>query len=233
MPAAEDSGRKGTNMTGAGRSMGALPFQSGASMADAKRWRTGLAQQPQPGVAPATKPTPQPTGPRTPQPGVPAPDTADRLPRFTPALPATVWWLGVHGGAGESTLATLAHGSRPAEHAWPVPDTPGPASRVVLVARTNWAGLTAAQRAATEWASGALDPVELAGLVLIPDAPGRLPKPLRDLQQLIAGGVPQVWALPWVDAWRFGPVNPAAPLPKEFHVLLTDLHLSPSGTAHN
>jgi hypothetical protein len=31
-----------------------------------------------------------------------------------------VWWLGVHGGAGESTLARLFKGTRAAEHRWPV-----------------------------------------------------------------------------------------------------------------
>ena len=113
-------------------------------------------------------------------------------------------------------------------------DTPGTPSRVALVARTSWSGLTAAQRAATEWASGVLgDSVQLVGLVLIPDAPGRLPKPLRDLQHVIAGGVPRVWTLPWVDAWRLGPVDPSVPVPKEFRALLADLQLSPSGPAHN
>ena len=136
------------------------------------------------------------------------------------------------GVQGERSL--LAAGSRPAQHGWPVADTPGTPSRVALVARTSWSGLTAAQRAATEWASGVLgDSVQLVGLVLIPDAPGRLPKPLRDLQHVIAGGVPRVWTLPWVDAWRLGPVDPSVPVPKEFRALLADLQLSPSGPAHN
>lgn len=171
-------------------------------------------------------------GPSTPQAGVSTPDTADRLPQRPHTSTASLWWLGVHGGAGESTLATLAADTRPAHHGWPVVDTSGVASRVALVARTNWAGLTAAQRAATEWASGALgDSIQLVGLVLIPDAPGRLPKPLRDLQQVIAGGVPQVWTLPWVDAWRLGPADPSAPFSKEFRALLADLQLTQSSTA--
>jgi len=170
--------------------------------------------------------------PSAPQAGVSIPDTADRLPRRPHTSTASLWWLGVHGGAGESTLAALAADTRPAHHGWPVVDTPGVASRVALVARTNWVGLTAAQRAATEWASGALgDSIQLVGLVLVPDAPGRLPKPLRDLQQVIAGGVPQVWTLPWVDAWRLGPVDPSAPLSKEFRALLADLQLTQSSTA--
>jgi hypothetical protein len=174
-------------------------------------------------------------GATAPQLGVPAPDIADRLPRREQAWPATVWWLGVHGGAGESTLAALASGTRPADHAWPVPITPGTTHRVVLVARSNFAGITAAQRAATEWASNALgEGVGLAGLVLIADAPGRLPKPLRELEQIVAGGVPHVWHLPWVDAWRIGPIDAAAQLPKEFRQLFSDLALtSPSTPAHH
>jgi len=155
------------------------------------------------------------------------PDQADRLPRRTTPHAATIWWLGVTGGAGESTLAALTSGSRGADHAWPIPENRGSLCRVVLVARTNFAGLTAAQRAAIEWASGAVgDAVRVDGLVLIPDMPGRLPKELRHLAQVVAGGLPHTWTMPWVDAWRFGPLDPAAAIPKEFHLLLTDLHLN-------
>lgn len=205
-------------------------------MTNANPWLRGAEQVPEvdPGPAPSATRRQARSGPSAPQAGVSAPDTADRLPRWSQAWPATMWWLGVHGGAGESTLAALAAGSRPAGHGWPVPETPGTASRVALVARTNWSGLTAAQRAATEWASGVLgESVQLVGLVLMSDAPGRPPKPLRDLQQVVAGGVPRVWTLPWVDAWRLGPVDFSAPVPKEFRALLADLQLSPSGPAHN
>lgn len=169
--------------------------------------------------------------PTSPQSGVPAPDLVDRLPRRAAALPATVWWLGVHGGAGESTLAALASGSRPADHAWPIPTANVTAHHVVLVARTNYSGLRAAQRAATEWAANTLpQSISLAGLVLIADAPGRRPKPLRDLEMVIAGGVPRVWHLPWVNAWRFGPASSTDPLPKEFDQLFADLSLTTSST---
>ena len=170
---------------------------------------------------------PKPAGATTPQDGVPVPDQADRLPQRKTPHGATVWWLGVTGGAGESTLASLARGSRPADHAWPIPENRGSLCRVVLVARTNYAGLAAAQRAAIEWASGVLgDAVRVDGLVLIPDMPGRMPKELRHLAQVVSGGLPHTWSLPWVDAWRFGPLDPAADLPKEFHALLADLHLN-------
>ena len=148
----------------------------------------------------ASKDLPRPT---TPQPGVPAPDSADRLPRRDVNRPAAVWWLGVHGGAGESVLSHLLQGSRSAGHAWPIINDSSRAN-VVLVARSNADGLQAAQRAATEWASGSLPTINLLGLVIVADAPGKLPKPLRDLAQVVSGGVPNVWQVPWVEAWRLG-----------------------------
>jgi hypothetical protein len=173
------------------------------------------------------------SGVSAPQSGVPLPSRNDRLPRSEQAWPARVWWLGVHGGAGESTLAALAEGTRPAGHAWPIPVTPGTTHHVALVARTHYAGLTAAQHAATEWASHSVgDGVQLAGLVLIADAPGRLPKPLRDLENVIGGGVPHVWHLPWVDAWRFGPVSVSDSLPREFRDLFAALSLAPNTSVY-
>jgi len=205
-------------------------------MTNVNPWITGpdRAADPEPETpATPTRRTPR-TGPAAPQAGVPAPDTADRLPRWSQAWPAKVWWLGVHGGAGESTLAALAQDTRAAQHGWPIADPPNIATNVVLVARSNYQGLTAAQRAATEWASGALGKsVTLAGLVLIADAPGRLPKPLRDLQQVVGGGLPRVWTLPWVDAWRLGPADPSPLLPKAFRELFAELHLHSSSPAHN
>lgn len=205
-------------------------------MTNANPWLTGPDRpaEPQTSAAPSTHRHIR-HGAAAPQPGVPVPDTADRLPWREAVWQATVWWLGVHGGAGESTLAALAASTRTAEHAWPIPRTSGMTHRVVLVARTNYVGLIAAQRAATEWASNVLgDAVQLAGLVLIADAPGRRPKALRDLEQVIAGGVPHVWTLPWIEAWRIGPATSANSLPREFRELLADLSLTPSSTTvHN
>lgn len=151
-------------------------------------------------VVQATHGMPRPT---TPQPGVPAPDIADRLPRLAVNRLAAVWWLGAHGGAGESTLSHLLSDSRAAGHAWPIAHD-GSQANVVLVARSNADGLQAAQRAAMEWASGSLPTINLLGLVIVADAPGKLPKPLRDLAQVVSGGVPNVWQVPWVEAWRLG-----------------------------
>lgn len=155
------------------------------------------------------------TGPARPQQGVDELDAVDRLPRRTPAVPALAWWLGAHGGAGESTLAEYLPGSRAADHAWPTSADPSSPAPVVLVCRSHARGLRAAQRALTDWASGAVPGVELLGLVVVADAPQRLPKPLRDLSRLVAGGAPRVWHLPWIEAARYAPAeattSPPAP----------------------
>lgn len=170
--------------------------------------------------------------PTSPQPGVPVPDTADRLPRLQQSAVATVWWLGVHGGAGESTLAALGRRTRAAGHAWPMPITRGTYHRVALVARTNYTGLEAAQRAATEWASRELgDAIELMGLVLIADAPGRRPKQLRHFEEIVSGGVPRTWAIQWHEPWRIGHPVEFDTAPADLKRLFTDLSLpsSPAG----
>jgi hypothetical protein len=114
-----------------------------------------------------------------------------------------VWWVGVHGGAGESTLEQLFVGSRAAGHSWPLAAAGVAPACVVLVARTHAHGLSSAQSAIREWAAGHVEML-LIGLVLIADAPGRLPRPLARLASLVCGGVPAAWSLPWIEAWRLG-----------------------------
>jgi hypothetical protein len=162
-----------------------------------------------------------------------------RLPRLEvpPAPGARVWWVGAHGGAGETTLAALLPGSRAAGHAWPIAGGAAAPTAVVLVARTHASGLRAAQAAATEWAGGTI-PVRLLGLVLIADTAGRSPRALRDLARLVAGGVPAVWRLPWHEPWRLGDAVEARTAPGAVRGLLaaidelvpaTALDLGPSG----
>jgi hypothetical protein len=161
-------------------------------------------------------------GPVAPQRGVPAPDRVDQLPVRDHAAPAQLWWVGTHGGAGESTLAALVPGWQAAGHAWPRTTAPTPA-RTVLVARSDARGLRAAQNAMRQWAAGLVPSVEVLGLVVMADAPGRLPRPLRDLMQVVCGGVPRTWSVPWVDAWRVG--EPPAPsnAPREVQRLIDEL----------
>jgi hypothetical protein len=143
------------------------------------------------------------TGPAAPQPGVPQPDAEMQLPQVRHALGAELWWAGAHGGAGESILASLAPTWRAAGHAWPYHED-GSTARVVLVCRSHASGLLHAQAALTQWAAGLVLGVELLGLVVVADAPGRLPKPLRDLTDLVTGGAPRAWRVGWQEKWRQG-----------------------------
>lgn len=93
----------------------------------------------------------------------------------------------------------------------------------MLVTRSHWSGLRLAQTAATEWASDQAPGIELLGLVVMPDAPGRLPKPLRDLARVVGGGVPRVWHLPWVEDWRLAHDDTRTSCPREAVRLTTDL----------
>lgn len=153
-----------------------------------------------------------PTGPVGPQPHVAAPE--DGLPVRCTDASALLWIVGAHGGSGESTLAGLAPSWRAAGHAWPEAVTGEPMACVV-VARTSVRGLLAARTALTQWAaSGAGVSVRLLGLVLVADAPGRLPAPIRDLAQVVGGGAPRSWRVPWVEAWRLGaPMVESVPRP--------------------
>lgn len=107
-------------------------------------------------------------------------------------------------------------GGRDAGRAWPV--TTG-SQAVVLVARSTARGLGAARNAAQQWASGTVTGIDLLGLVVVADAPGRRPKVLRDRVQLVSGAVPRLWEIPWVEPWRLGEPH----VPKECAALARDL----------
>ncbi|MFS0703232.1 DUF6668 family protein [Cellulomonas sp. 179-A 9B4 NHS] len=167
-------------------------------------------------------PTARPTGPSAPQRGVPAPDRAALLPTIDQRQDADLWWLGAHGGAGETSLAALIPGWPAAGHGWP--RTPGAApARVVVTARSSMSGLRAAQTSATQWAAGLVPHVQVLGLVLIADAPGRLPRPLREFAQVVAGGFARTWTLPWIEAWRLGEPPALTAAPREVRRLVDEL----------
>lgn len=164
---------------------------------------------------------PAPTGPTAPQGHVPMPEVA--LPVRSVESWPVLWIVGAHGGSGESSIAQLDPRWRASGHAW-VATTNGSPLPCVLVARTNTRGLTAAQAALTQWAaSGAGPSVRLLGLILIADAPGKLPAPLRDLAKVVGGGAPRVWQLPWNDGWRQGD-EPAEAMRRPVKRLVSDLH---------
>ncbi|MEU6912929.1 DUF6668 family protein [Streptomyces olindensis] len=142
----------------------------------------------------------------TPGPGSPEPAHAHAAARrFS--------WVGTHGGAGVSTLAAV-YGGHDSGRTWPGPGAP---TSVLLVARTHAAGLDTAAGAVEAFRRGQAPPgLDLDAVVLVADAPGRLPRPLaqrvRSLESVI-----DVYRVPWVPAWRLG--EPGRP-PRETEPLL-------------
>jgi hypothetical protein len=149
------------------------------------------------------------------------PDAADRLGRRAVAGFAALWITGAHGGSGESRMADLIGGARATGHCWPVLQD-GSKPPVLLVCRADMRGLTAARSALTQWASGAAPELDLIGLAVLADAPGKTPKPLRDFTAIVGGGAPRYWTLPWVEAWRHGDSTTAPPT-REFQRFIADL----------
>jgi hypothetical protein len=149
---------------------------------------------------------------------------AEYPPGVWPPARATWWWAGCHGGAGVTTLLAATGCGRDSLRHWPVLSS-GASSKVVLVARTHDAGLRAAQAAARQWASGMLPiEVELIGLVLTADAPGKLPRQLHDLARLVSGGVPRTWEIGWHEELRLAqPGCLADGLASEYRNLATSL----------
>lgn len=135
-----------------------------------------------------------------------------------------LWVVGAHGGAGASVLACLL-GAEDAGVAWPVPGAGDEEVRVLVAARTSAHGIEAAQDAAVQWASGALEGVDLVGVVWVADAPGRLPRELRRLVALVSGAFPMSVSVPWVGAWRTAAVVDAAAAPKDVRRALSRCRL--------
>lgn len=109
-----------------------------------------------------------------------------------------LWVVGAHGGAGATVWARLLR-CGDAGVAWPLDGEP---IKALVVARTHRTGLRAAQLAAIQWASGSVRNVEMLGLLLNPDAPGKPIKELRDFTKLVSGAYPKVWTAPWMNEWR-------------------------------
>ncbi|MEU1132625.1 DUF6668 family protein [Streptomyces sp. NPDC005900] len=152
-------------------------------------------------------------------------------PSAVPPATGGVFLLGCHGGAGVTSLTCAVPGTLDAHRMWPQAPPGSPAPRVVLVCRSSHAGLTAAQTAIRQWASGAVTGIELLGLAVVADAPGALPKPLKDLHRLIRGGVAESWPIPWAEAWRLGH-PPAETMPRQLVAFARALARYTEGTTH-
>lgn len=164
------------------------------------------------------------TGASRPQAGVAPLAPGAGLPVRVVRPTSTLWFVGAHGGAGETSIADLVDGWQAADHAWPASSDVGHNCACVLVARTHAHGLRSAQAALRQWASGTLgDHTRLLGLVLVADAPGKLPRPLRDLAAHVAGGAPRTWQFGWLEPWRTGEQLGLESLPRPTRQVLADL----------
>ncbi|MGW3661746.1 DUF6668 family protein [Streptomyces sp. NPDC005141] len=113
-----------------------------------------------------------------------------------------VGWVKAHGGSGATSLAETLGGVDVGAR-WPEPAR-GEPRRIVLVGRTSAAGLRSVSQAL-----GALDEgnapqgLELLAVVLVADAPGRLPLSLLRRIRILRS-VARVHRVPWIPAWRTG-----------------------------
>lgn len=126
-------------------------------------------------------------------------------------------FVGTHGGAGVSTL-TAVYGGHDCGRDWPGPAAP---RSVLLVARTHASGLSAALHTLELFRRGEAPPgLGLDAVVLVADAPGRLPRPLAQRIKVIDAAI-DVHRVPWVPAWRLGDLTGTPPRETEALARLT------------
>ncbi|MEU9572820.1 DUF6668 family protein [Streptomyces massasporeus] len=145
---------------------------------------TGMRQGPEIWLrGPVTPPEPVPPGPA-----------------YSHAATRRFSWVGTHGGAGVSTLATV-YGGQDCGRSWPGPGDP---PSVLLVARTHAAGLDTVAEAVEIFRRGRPPQgLDLDAVVLVADAPGRLPRPLAQRVKALESVI-DVYRVPWVPSWRLG-----------------------------
>ncbi|WP_020137188.1 hypothetical protein [Streptomyces sp. 351MFTsu5.1] len=111
-----------------------------------------------------------------------------------------VGWVKAHGGSGASSLVEALGGVDVGER-WPEPAR-GEPYRIVLVGRTSASGLRSVSRALGALKDGnAPQGLELLAVVLVADAPGRLPIALLRRIRVLRS-VAHVHRVPWIPAWR-------------------------------
>lgn len=128
--------------------------------------------------------------------------------------------LAAHGGAGVNSLlrAGLAEaGAVDAHRSWPQ------TGLVLLVARTSVSALELVQDTVRQHTAGAWPEVQLVGLALLADAPGRLPCRVGALADLVCGAFPRIWLVPWLEEWRVAARDEPLPVHPEVARLCTDV----------
>lgn len=145
------------------------------------------------------------SGPETPEAiNSPAPSSAP-WPRQEITESAPVVVMGLHGGAGTSTVAALLSGNAvDVGQGWPVAGgwtRPRPELNVLAVCRNHHAGINAGVEFAKQWASGSLKDSRLLGILVVDDGPKLLEAQKRATKKL-GQMTPHGWHLPWIEEWR-------------------------------
>lgn len=122
------------------------------------------------------------------------------------AVPGVAYVVGLHGGAGATTVRnllrstpdalTIEESEIPCEI--PVGEEPTPA---LLVARLSGIGLLRAVYAARDWSIDGNATVDLLGLVLVGDSQ-RIAPPLLPLARRVSRMYPRTWVLPFNATWH-------------------------------
>lgn len=150
-------------------------------------------------------------GPQAPLPVVNSPGNASPWPRVEVTEHRLVTVAGLHGGAGTSTVASLfGTDAADAGQGWPVAagwKRPLPTLQVVVVARTHYSGLEAADAFLRQWTAGELPESRLLGLVLVDDAPRLLSSQAQEAKRLLKLS-PRGAHIPWIEQWRVQPPEP-------------------------
>ncbi len=140
---------------------------------------------------------------------------------LNPALPVPTTWpirradagapsvqlVGLHGGAGTSTLAALI-GPEAADCGHSLDELRTVDVPVLFVTRTHARGLDLAMRIGQQHASRTLEPLMVLGVVVVDDAPV-LSKGLARTLRSVEKSLPNCWHLPWDEDLRHDTSLPA------------------------
>lgn len=110
-----------------------------------------------------------------------------------------MWLVGAHGGAGTTTLATSWAPAAEAAGMWPAADKH---PYVVLVCRSHLSGLERAHELALQAKGGLAGNCRLLGVAVVADAPGKLPKKLRQKIEVVGAAISHLWQIPWIPELR-------------------------------
>ncbi|WP_190824769.1 DUF6668 family protein [Saccharopolyspora pogona] len=136
-----------------------------------------------------------------------------------------VWLVGLHGGAGVSTLVhAMPRLAGDARRQLPAGGG-GQSPFVVVVARNHSDGLVHAQDFARQAITGLIPAsISVLGLVLVADAPVRPDSAVRQFTKVVSRAYPRAWQIPWITEWRSARPDPTAgPLPAPVTRLAQDL----------